>query len=192
MQVYSLDIGHIGKPQDDEIERYLDDVLSSHRRCLRSSRRTSRWATSSPIPVLARVCARYPHVIGINCTNPDINYLTATLRVGRRASRDLHGAHDAGARRARRRRAGLPHDRGQPGAPPVCRGHRPLPGRRPRRHDRRVRPAAADLRPGCSATVAASATPKQTLALFGLAGWHPPAAPATARPTALRTAACCA
>ena len=29
MQVYSLDIGHVGKPSNDEIERYLDDVLSS-------------------------------------------------------------------------------------------------------------------------------------------------------------------
>jgi 4-hydroxy-tetrahydrodipicolinate synthase len=28
MQVYSLDIGHLGKPSNDEIERYLDDVLS--------------------------------------------------------------------------------------------------------------------------------------------------------------------
>jgi 4-hydroxy-tetrahydrodipicolinate synthase len=29
-----------------------------------------------PVPVMARVCERYDNVIGINCTSPDVNYLT--------------------------------------------------------------------------------------------------------------------
>lgn len=75
MQVYSLDIGHVGKPSNDEIERYLDDVLSSIAVPAVISTHFS-VGYFVPIPVMARVCERYDHVIGINCTSPDINYLT--------------------------------------------------------------------------------------------------------------------
>ncbi|MEO8695730.1 MAG: dihydrodipicolinate synthase family protein [Acidimicrobiales bacterium] len=75
MQVYSLDIGHVGKPSNDEIERYLDDVLSSITVPAVISTHFS-VGYFVPVPVMARVCERYAHVIGINCTSPDINYLT--------------------------------------------------------------------------------------------------------------------
>jgi 4-hydroxy-tetrahydrodipicolinate synthase len=75
MQVYSLDIGHVGKPSNDEIERYLDDVLSSIEVPAVISTHFS-VGYFVPVPVMARVCDRYDHVIGINCTSPDINYLT--------------------------------------------------------------------------------------------------------------------
>jgi 4-hydroxy-tetrahydrodipicolinate synthase len=75
MQVYSLDIGHVGKPSNDEIERYLDDVLSSIAVPAVISTHFS-VGYFVPVPVMARVCERYDHVIGINCTSPDINYLT--------------------------------------------------------------------------------------------------------------------
>ena len=75
MQVYSLDIGHVGRPAGDEIERYLDDVLSSIEvPAVISSHFSVGYFV--PVPIMARVCDRYDHVIGINCTNPDINYLT--------------------------------------------------------------------------------------------------------------------
>jgi 4-hydroxy-tetrahydrodipicolinate synthase len=75
MQVYSLDIGHVGKPSNDEIERYLDDVLSSIQVPAVISTHFS-VGYFVPIAVMARVCERYRHVVGINCTSPDINYLT--------------------------------------------------------------------------------------------------------------------
>ena len=75
MQVYSLDIGHVGRPSDDEIERYLDDVLSTLAVPAVISTHFS-VGYFVPVTVMDRVCRRYDHVIGINCTNPDINYLT--------------------------------------------------------------------------------------------------------------------
>ncbi|HUP73597.1 MAG TPA: dihydrodipicolinate synthase family protein [Acidimicrobiales bacterium] len=75
MQVYSLDIGHVGKPSNDEIERYLDDVLSNIEVPAVISTHFS-VGYFVPVPIMARVCERYDHVIGINCTSPDINYLT--------------------------------------------------------------------------------------------------------------------
>jgi 4-hydroxy-tetrahydrodipicolinate synthase len=75
MQVYSLDIGHVGKPANNEIERYLDDVLSSIAVPAVISTHFS-VGYFVPVPVMARVCDRYDHVVGINCTSPDINYLT--------------------------------------------------------------------------------------------------------------------
>jgi 4-hydroxy-tetrahydrodipicolinate synthase len=75
MQVYSLDIGHVGKPANNEIERYLDDVLSSIEVPAVISTHFS-VGYFVPVPVMARVCDRYDHVVGINCTSPDINYLT--------------------------------------------------------------------------------------------------------------------
>jgi 4-hydroxy-tetrahydrodipicolinate synthase len=75
MQVYSLDIGHVGRPSSEEIERYLDDVLSTLSVPAVISTHFS-VGYFVPVPVIQRVCDRYPHVIGINCTNPDINYLT--------------------------------------------------------------------------------------------------------------------
>ena len=79
MQVYSLDIGHVGKPSNDEIERYLDDVLSNIDVPAVISTHFS-VGYFVPVPVMARVCDRYDHVIGINCTSPDINYLTQLCR----------------------------------------------------------------------------------------------------------------
>jgi 4-hydroxy-tetrahydrodipicolinate synthase len=75
MQVYSLDIGHVGKPSNNEIERYLDDVLSNIEVPAVISTHFS-VGYLVPVPVMARVCERYDNVIGINCTSPDINYLT--------------------------------------------------------------------------------------------------------------------
>ncbi|TML13734.1 MAG: dihydrodipicolinate synthase family protein [Actinobacteria bacterium] len=75
MQVYSLDIGHVGRPAGEEIERYLDDVLSSLEVPAVISTHFS-VGYFVPVAIMARICDRYDHVIGINCTNPDINYLT--------------------------------------------------------------------------------------------------------------------
>lgn len=75
MQVYSLDIGHLGRPTTEEMERYLHDVLSAIRVPAVISTHFS-VGYFVPVELLARTCERYPGVVGINCTNPDINYLT--------------------------------------------------------------------------------------------------------------------
>jgi 4-hydroxy-tetrahydrodipicolinate synthase len=80
MQVYSLDIGHVGRPSTEEIERYLDDVLSTLAVPAVISTHFS-VGYFVPVPVIERVCRRYDHVVGINCTNPDINYLTQISQV---------------------------------------------------------------------------------------------------------------
>ena len=79
MQVYALDIGHLGKPSDDEIERYLDDVLSVIAVPAVISTHFS-VGYFAPVELLAKICTRYPSVVGINCTNPDINYVTQLCR----------------------------------------------------------------------------------------------------------------
>jgi len=80
MQLYSLDLGHSNKPSEEELERYFGDVLE----------RTSIPAVLSshiaggyviPIPVLQRLFDRYPHILGVNVTNPDLKYLTRVLEV---------------------------------------------------------------------------------------------------------------
>jgi 4-hydroxy-tetrahydrodipicolinate synthase len=80
MQVYSLDVGHAGHAFPDEIERYLNDVLSAIDVPAVLSTHFS-VGYFAPIPVLVAACERYPHVIGINVTNPDIVYLAQLLKV---------------------------------------------------------------------------------------------------------------
>jgi 4-hydroxy-tetrahydrodipicolinate synthase len=65
MQVYSLDIGHVGRPSNDEIERYLDDVLSTLAVPAVISTHFS-VGYFVPVGVMDRVCRRYDHVVGIN------------------------------------------------------------------------------------------------------------------------------
>ncbi|HEV8297905.1 MAG TPA: dihydrodipicolinate synthase family protein [Acidimicrobiales bacterium] len=80
MQVYSLDVGHAGHAFPDEIERYLNDVLSAIEVPAVLSTHFS-VGYFVPIPVLVSACERYPHVIGINVTNPDVVYLAQLLKV---------------------------------------------------------------------------------------------------------------
>jgi len=75
MQVYSLDVGHLGKPSDREIERYLDDVLSNITVPAVISTHFS-VGYLVPVPLMATLCERYSNVIGINCTSTDQHYLT--------------------------------------------------------------------------------------------------------------------
>lgn len=75
MQVYSLDVGHLGKPTTEEMTRYLDDVLSAITVPAVISTHFS-VGYLVPVAVLAKMCERYPHVVGINCTSPDVNYVT--------------------------------------------------------------------------------------------------------------------
>jgi 4-hydroxy-tetrahydrodipicolinate synthase len=74
MQVYSLDLGHGVVPSPAEIERYLEDVLSHvDVPAVLSTHAFSGYLV--PIEVLKSVVARHSHVIGINCTVPDVTGL---------------------------------------------------------------------------------------------------------------------
>jgi 4-hydroxy-tetrahydrodipicolinate synthase len=76
MQVYSLDVGHLGRPNPDEIERYLNDVLSVSRV---PSVLSTHYSVGYVIPtdVLVRTVEKHPHVIGVNCSTLDVNYLVS-------------------------------------------------------------------------------------------------------------------
>jgi 4-hydroxy-tetrahydrodipicolinate synthase len=74
MQVYSLDMGHGFAPEDNELERYFSDVLSAIEvPAIISTHYSVGYFV--PIPLLVRLVERFPHLIGINCTSPDISYV---------------------------------------------------------------------------------------------------------------------
>jgi len=76
MQVYSLDVGHLGRPSPEEIERYLNDVLSvSSVPAILSTHYSVGYFI--PVDVLVRTVEAHRHVIGVNCSTLDVNYLVA-------------------------------------------------------------------------------------------------------------------
>jgi len=80
MQLYCLDLGHSNRPSEAELERYFRDVLDDMRiPALLSSHIFGGYVI--PVPMIERLLRDYPHLIGINCTNPDLKYLTRVLEV---------------------------------------------------------------------------------------------------------------
>ena len=92
-QIYSLDQGHGHRPTPAEISRYFDDVL----------RATSLPAVLSthpsvgyqvPVPMLVELADRYDHLIGINVSHQDLDYLAALVdAVGGRLEVHTGGPH---------------------------------------------------------------------------------------------------
>lgn len=76
-QVYSLDVGHDVAPTPEEAERYLTDVLEAAKLPVVVSTHFSVGYKLSP-EMLSDLIDRYPQIIGINCTHPDLHYV-ATL-----------------------------------------------------------------------------------------------------------------
>ena len=80
MQLYSLDLGHANKPSEGELERYFGDVLEQMSiPAVVSSHIAGGYVI--PVAVLARLFDRFPHLIGVNVTNPDLKYLTRVVEV---------------------------------------------------------------------------------------------------------------
>jgi 4-hydroxy-tetrahydrodipicolinate synthase len=80
MQVYSLDMGHLGIPRPPELERYFADVLEVvDLRCVLSTHFSVGYLV--PVDLLVALCDRYPHVIGVNCSisGGDFAYLVRLL-----------------------------------------------------------------------------------------------------------------
>jgi 4-hydroxy-tetrahydrodipicolinate synthase len=78
VQIYSLDIGHGGRPNPATIERYFRTVLDASRiPCVVSSHHFIGYTLE---PELMRVLANdYEHLIGFNVTSPDLPYHVRVL-----------------------------------------------------------------------------------------------------------------
>ncbi len=95
MQLYCVDLGHSNKPSDAELERYFRDLLEAmHLPAVLSSHIFGGYAV--PIPMMASLLRDYPHLIGINCTNPDLKYVVRVLEV----AKDRADVHVGGAMQA--------------------------------------------------------------------------------------------
>jgi 4-hydroxy-tetrahydrodipicolinate synthase len=78
-QVYSLDVGHGHRPTPAELERYLTEVLDSTRiGCIVSTHQSVGYRI--PVDLLASLAERFDHMIGVNCTQPDLVYLDQVIR----------------------------------------------------------------------------------------------------------------
>ena len=77
-QIYSLDMGHLGQPAADELDRYYNDVLNA---CEIPAVISTHFSVGYMIPIdlLCRLCERYDSIIGINCSTNDTYYLTRLL-----------------------------------------------------------------------------------------------------------------
>jgi 4-hydroxy-tetrahydrodipicolinate synthase len=95
MQVYSLDAGHGVKPTARELERYYSDVLEEVPiQAVLSTHQSVGYTI--PLDILERLLAKYPRLIGINCTHFDIGYLVAVVDL----CRDRAEVHVGGTQQA--------------------------------------------------------------------------------------------
>ena len=79
MQIYCLDMGHLGIPRPQEQERYFREVLET---VDVPSVISTHFSVGYMVPVdlLSALCTDYPHVIGINCSiGQDFTYLVRVL-----------------------------------------------------------------------------------------------------------------
>jgi 4-hydroxy-tetrahydrodipicolinate synthase len=77
-QVYSLDVGHAHIPTEDELNAYFNEVLdSTDFPCILSTHQSVGYRI--PAELVVGVAKRYKHVVGINCTHPDLGYLAAVI-----------------------------------------------------------------------------------------------------------------
>ena len=90
-QIYSLDLGHGRMPRADEQDAYLRDVLDATAFPSVISIHQSVGYFFDP-ELIGRLLDDYPHIIGVNCTHPDLTYLARLIDiVGDRAELDVGG-----------------------------------------------------------------------------------------------------
>ena len=77
-QIYSLDVGHGAAPLPEEMAAYFKDVLATTALPVVLSTHFS-VGYKIPIPLMAELVQRHPHIIGINCTHPDLGYLAQVI-----------------------------------------------------------------------------------------------------------------
>jgi 4-hydroxy-tetrahydrodipicolinate synthase len=91
VQVYSLDIGHGGRPGAETLERYFRTAIEAARvPCVVSSHYFGGYVLEPGL--LRRLLDDYEHLIGLNVTSPEIPYLVRVLdAVGGRAAVHVGG-----------------------------------------------------------------------------------------------------
>src|SRR5262249_26780529 len=91
VQIYSLDIGHGGRPASDTLERYFRTAIEAARiPCVVSSHFFGGYVLEPDL--LARLLGDYEHLVGVNVTSPEIPYLVRVLdAVGGRAEVHVGG-----------------------------------------------------------------------------------------------------
>ena len=78
MQLYCIDLGHGMKPTDAELERYFRTLLEGMTiPAVISTHFLSTYLV--PLDILQRLLDEYPGIIGINCTSPDLSYLSRVI-----------------------------------------------------------------------------------------------------------------
>ena len=78
IQIYSLDPGHLYKPREDEIEAYLNEVLESVEVPAVLSAHMS-VGYLPPVPLVMRLCERFPLIDAINISGVPQSYLRAAV-----------------------------------------------------------------------------------------------------------------
>jgi len=91
VQIYSLDIGHGGRPGADTLERYFRTAIEAARiPCVVSSHFFGGYVLEPEL--MRRLCDDYEHLVGFNVTSPEIPYLVRVLdAVGGRAEVHVGG-----------------------------------------------------------------------------------------------------
>jgi 4-hydroxy-tetrahydrodipicolinate synthase len=83
-QIYSLDVGHGAAPMPEELNGYLTDVLDAVDFPVVLSTHFS-VGYKLPIPLIADLTQKYSQIVGVNCTHPDLGYLSNVIKsVGQR------------------------------------------------------------------------------------------------------------
>jgi 4-hydroxy-tetrahydrodipicolinate synthase len=77
-QVYSLDVGHAHVPTTEELDTYFSEVLAAVDFPVVLSTHQSVGYKIAP-EVIVDLARRFKHVIGINCTHPDLGYLATVI-----------------------------------------------------------------------------------------------------------------
>ena len=101
MQVYSLDMGHLGIPRPQELDRYFREVLEQVEMPAVISTHFS-VGYMIPVELLCTLCDEYDSIIGINCSiGQDFAYLVRLLDEVNPRSRCTSAARCTRCRRSR-------------------------------------------------------------------------------------------
>ena len=77
-QIYSLDLGHGGRPTPETLERYFRTAIEACRiPCVVSSHFFGGYVLDPEL--VARLASDYPQLVGVNVTSPEIPYLVRVL-----------------------------------------------------------------------------------------------------------------
>ena len=87
-QIYALDVGHGHAPTPAELDTYFREVLAATDLPVVLSTHQS-VGYRIPADLIVELASGTPHVVGVNCTHPDLGYLAAVID-GVAATKDVH------------------------------------------------------------------------------------------------------